>query len=187
MAADAGHARHPAVLDLVPDPRLCVDRHPQEGRTAQPVPDEHGPYQRAADDHEHVDGGLHRYRILVPAVHDPAALCQPRKDQPGAARSSRGSRLAAMEGVLAGHIPAVASWRACGLLPRLHSGDGRIRDPGSARRVGYAHDRQDAVGRVLLQPRLAGVLGGRRGAAARPRDPDRAVPAQPGKAGEAAR
>ena len=36
--ADAGDARHPAVLDLVPDPRLRLDRHPEEGGPAQPVP-----------------------------------------------------------------------------------------------------------------------------------------------------
>ena len=38
LAADAADAGHPAVLDLVPDPRLFVDRHPQEGGPAQPVP-----------------------------------------------------------------------------------------------------------------------------------------------------
>jgi putrescine transport system permease protein len=37
VAADAADAGDPAVLDVVPDPRLRVDRHPQAGRPAQPV------------------------------------------------------------------------------------------------------------------------------------------------------
>jgi putrescine transport system permease protein len=37
-APDAPDAGDPAVLDLVPDPGLRVDRHPQAGRAAQPVP-----------------------------------------------------------------------------------------------------------------------------------------------------
>ncbi len=36
--ADAADAGHPAVLDLVPDPRLRLDRHPQAGGPAQPAP-----------------------------------------------------------------------------------------------------------------------------------------------------
>ncbi len=34
-------------------------------------------HYRAPADHEHDDGRLHRHRLFVPAVHDPAALCQP--------------------------------------------------------------------------------------------------------------
>ena len=40
-AADAADAGHPAVLDLVPDPRLCLDRHPEAGGPAQPAAARH--------------------------------------------------------------------------------------------------------------------------------------------------
>ena len=45
---DAADAGHPAVLDLVPDPRLCLDRHPQAGGPAQPVPAGDRHHRRAA-------------------------------------------------------------------------------------------------------------------------------------------
>src|SRR5690606_29759636 len=89
---------------------------------------------------------------------------------------------AAVEGVLAGDVPAVAARRAGRLLPGLHPGDGRVRHSRPARRLRHADDRQDALGRVLLQSRLAGVVGGGGGAAARAGDPHRALPAQPGEA-----
>ena len=38
MAPDADDAGDPAVLDLLPDPRLCLDGHPVGRRRAEPVP-----------------------------------------------------------------------------------------------------------------------------------------------------
>ena len=77
MAADTDDAGHPAVLDVLPDPHLRLDRHPEERRAAQSVPDELGHHQRAFEHPEHDDGRLHRHRLFVPAVHDPASLCEP--------------------------------------------------------------------------------------------------------------
>ena len=80
--------------------------------------------------------------------------------------------------LLAGDAAAVETGRDRGVLPRLHSGHGRIRDPLASRRIADPDDRQGAVRGILLQPRLAGGVRRRRGPAADPRDPDRAVPAE---------
>src|SRR5207302_2056509 len=88
-AADAHRA---AVLDLVPAAGLCLDRAAEEQRRDQqpahvsrrdPSP------ARAAPDRLR---GLHRHRVLVPAVHDPAAVREPREARRGAPRSGGGSR-----------------------------------------------------------------------------------------------
>jgi putrescine transport system permease protein len=44
-----------------------------------------------------------------------------------------------------------------GLHAGVHPGGRRVRHPRAARRPGHADDRPRAVGRVLLQPRLAGA------------------------------
>ena len=107
LAADAGDAGHPAVLDLVPDPRLRLDRHPQEGGAAQPVPALDRRHRRAADHPQHQLGGLYRHRLFLPAVHGAAALRGAREARPDAARGRRRSRLPA------GHAPSGRSPSRC--------------------------------------------------------------------------
>ena len=58
-----------------------------------------------------------------------------------ASRSGGGPGIAAVEGVLAGDVPAFHSGNRGGLLPRLHSSSGRVRYPGPARRIGDTDDR----------------------------------------------
>jgi hypothetical protein len=48
LAGDPARPRHPAVLDLVPDPRLRLDWHPSAGRTARHGTDGHRADVRAA-------------------------------------------------------------------------------------------------------------------------------------------
>src|SRR5690606_22476971 len=165
-ADEAGHPQHradgggAAVVDLVPDPGLRLDRHPRRQRHPQPLPAVDRAGRRAAAHPLHPAGGLHRHRLLLPAVHDPAAVRQPGEARPPPAGGRLRPRCAAVEGVRAHHPAAVA----LGHHRRLHAGDdpdrGRVRDPGDARRPGHADDRPGAVGRVLQQPRLAGGLGG---------------------------
>src|SRR3546814_10140077 len=71
--ADDGH---PAVLDVLPVPRLRLDRHPEEGRPAEPDaadsrrdrPAAHHPQPRHRD--------LHRHRLFLPTLTVPASLRQ---------------------------------------------------------------------------------------------------------------
>ena len=122
LAADAADAGHPAVLDVVPDPRLRLDRHPQEGRAAQPAAPVARRHRRAADHPQHQLGGLYRHRLFLPAVHGAAALRRARAARRHAARSGRRSRLPAGQGLLEDHLPAVAARRHRRLLPGLHPG-----------------------------------------------------------------
>ena len=50
-------------------------------------------HQRAAGDDEHELRGLHRHRLFLPAVHDPAAVFQPREARQHAARGRAGPGL----------------------------------------------------------------------------------------------
>jgi ABC-type spermidine/putrescine transport system permease subunit I len=79
-------------------------------------------------------------------------------------------------GLLARHLPAVAARRRRRLHAGLHPGRRRVRHSRPARRIADADDRQDAVERVLLQPRLAGLLGRGDHPAADPGDADRLLP-----------
>ena len=54
------------------------------------------------------------------------------------------------------HAAAVDAGDHRRLHAGLHAGDRRVRDPLASRRAGHADDRPGALGRVLLQPRLAG-------------------------------
>ena len=84
-------------------------------------------------------------------------------------------------GLLEDHLPAVACpGVVAGCLLVLHPGGRRVRDPRPARRVADADDRQDAVERVLHQPRLAGRLGRGRHPAAAAGRPDHDLPARAG-------
>ena len=48
------------------------------------------PRRRAAGDDEHQFRGVHRHRLFLPAVHDPAAVLQPREARQHAARGRAG-------------------------------------------------------------------------------------------------
>jgi hypothetical protein len=63
----------------------------------------------------------------------------------------------------------------------LHPGRRRVRHPRSAWRFRDADDRQDAVERVLRQPRLAGLVGGGDDPAAAAGRADHVLPALSGK------
>ena len=91
-----------------------------------------------------------------------------------------------LQSVLADHLPALAARRHRRLDAGLHPGGRRVRHPGPARRLGDADDRQDAVGRVLPQPRLADGLDRRDHPAARAGRADRVLPERAG-AGTGAR
>ncbi len=80
VAAAAGDAGDPAVLDLLPHPRLRLDRHPAHRGPAQPVPAVDGRDQRATGDHEHHDRRLYRHRLFLPAVHGAADLLDAGED-----------------------------------------------------------------------------------------------------------
>ena len=82
--------------------------------------------------------------------------------------------------LLADHLPALAAGRRRRLAAGLHPGGRRVRHPRSARRLGDADDRQDAVERVLPQPRLADGLRRRDRPAPRPGRADRALPERAG-------
>ena len=137
-------------------------------------------HRRAADHPQHPHGDLHRHRLFLSAVHDPAALFGAGEDGLFADRGGAGSRLPADRRLLEDHLPAVAARRRRRLHAGLHSGRRRVRHPRSARRLADADDRQDAVERVLRQPRLAGVLGGGRHPAAAADRADHDLPAGPG-------
>ena len=79
----------------LPDPRLCLDRHPQAGGAAQPVPAGDRRHRRAADHPQHAYGGLYRHRLFLPALHGAAALFGAREDGRLADRGRPGSRLPA--------------------------------------------------------------------------------------------
>src|SRR4029453_9653291 len=90
-------------------------------------------------------------------------------------------RLAALEIVLADHLPALAPRRDRGLPAGVHPGDRRIPHSRPAWRLRYADDRQDAVGRVLPQPRLADGVDRRDPSVDRARRAGRVLPEHAGK------
>ena len=155
--ADAGD---PAVLDLVPAARLCLDRLPARQRRHQQLP--RAVRHRAAD-HDAADRfrRLCRHRLLLPAVHDPAALHQPREARQSLLEASAdlGARPLrtflsitlplSMPGIIAGSmlvfIPAIGEF----VIPSLLGGPE------------HADDRPRALGRVLRQSRLAARRRGR--------------------------
>ena len=91
----AGDAGDPAVLDLVPDPRLRLDQHPAGRRAAQSrllalhLVD--APVAWLSSD----TAIYHRHRLFLSAVHGAAALRDAGEDGRHAARGRRRSRRAA--------------------------------------------------------------------------------------------
>ena len=116
IRADAADAGDPAVLDLVPDPRLRLDRHPQARGLLNSVLLAAGIIDQPLVMMNTYYGDLHRHRLFLSAVHDPAALFDSGKDGLFADRSRPGSRLPADQRLLEDHLPAVAAGRHC----RLH-------------------------------------------------------------------
>ena len=156
-AADAGH---PAVLDQLPDPRLRLDRHPQERRPASTRCCSARPDRTS------------RWRCSTPTSPSISASSTP-ICRSWCCRSTRCSRSTTRRCSRRRPISAAgraqAFWRVtlplslpgivAGCAAGLHPGGRRVRHPRSARRLRHADDRQGAVGRVLHQPRLAGGLG----------------------------
>ena len=77
-AGDAGGDR--AVLDLVPDPHLCLDQHPAARRLAQRRAGLAEDRQRAARLAIDRHGDVYRHRLFVPAVHGAAVVCDAVED-----------------------------------------------------------------------------------------------------------
>ena len=168
LAAGAGHAGGPAVLDLVPDPHLCLDQHPAARGPAQPGAARARHRRRAAG-----RGSRPTPRSIsassTPTCRSWCCRSTPRwrrwtrrcsRPRPtSAARRWKAFWLVtlplSLPGVVAGallcFIPIVGEF----VIPDLLGGSR------------HADDRPDAVDRVLRQPRLAGRLGGRGRAAAR--------------------
>ena len=74
LQAGAGDAGDAAVLDLVPDPRLCLDQHPAARRSAQRGAARARHRRRAAGVARDRHRGLYRHRLFLSAVHGAAAL-----------------------------------------------------------------------------------------------------------------
>ena len=69
MAPNANDAGHPAVLDIVPDPRLRLDGYPVERGAAEPVPDLDRPDRQPTDHSEYQHGSLYRHRLHLFAIY----------------------------------------------------------------------------------------------------------------------
>jgi putrescine transport system permease protein len=147
-----------AVLDLVPDPHLCLDQHPAARRPAQQnaarAASVSTPVVWLSTDTAMYLGIVYSYLpfMILPlyatlAKMDPALL--------EAAADLGASRAA---GVLAGDVSAVAAGRRRRRAAVLHPDRRRVRHPRSARRLGFADDRPDAVAGILHQQGLAGGL-----------------------------
>ena len=109
VAAGAADARRAAVLDVVPHPGLRLDQHPAARRPPQPGAPCVGAHRSAAHLARDRHRDLYRPRLFVSAVHDPAALCEPREARRQPARGRRRPRLSALEGVLDGDGAAGAA------------------------------------------------------------------------------
>src|SRR6266852_4875349 len=81
-----------AVLDLVSDPHLCLDQYPAARRPAQQGPARAASGVGAGGVAVHRQRDVSRHRLLLFAVHDPAALCDAGQNGSGAAGGRRRSR-----------------------------------------------------------------------------------------------
>ena len=162
--AGPADARDAAVLDLVPAARLRLEGAPDRagpraerdrGDRPRPAARRARPDSRAGAADEHAVLARPRHDLHLPAVHDPAALLEPRQDGPAPARGRRRSRRERLDRVLAGHRAALARRHHRRLDAGLHPVRRRVRHPRAARRPADADDRPHALGRVLQQQRLA--------------------------------
>src|SRR5882757_1926218 len=158
LASHRDDAGNRAVLDLVPDPHLCLDQHFAARRPAQ---------QGAAGVAYHLSAAgvaldrqrdVSRHRLFLFAVHDPAALCDAGENGPGAARGRCRSRRLAAAGILAGDGSAVAAGRRSRGAALLHPDRRRVRDSRSVGRIGFPDDRPDPVAGIFHQQGLAGGI-----------------------------
>ena len=133
-AADAGDCGDPAVLDRVPDPRLCMDHDPAARWLAERRCCWRSGSSRARYLARHRHRDLYRHRLFLSAVHGAAALRDVREDGRDAARSRRRSRLSALEGVLAGDVAAGVARHPRRRAAVFHSDRRRVRHSRSARR-----------------------------------------------------
>src|SRR5206468_195387 len=106
----------------------------------------------AIDRQRHVS----RHRLFLPAVHDPAALCDAGQDGSLAAGSRKRPRRVAGECVLAGDVSAVLAGRRRRCVAVLHPDRRRVRDPRSLGRFRVDDDWPDVVAGILHQQGLAG-------------------------------
>ncbi len=109
-----------ALLDLVSVARLRLDGPPEERRCDQPRADVHGPHSSAAGAPEHGLCRVHRYRLLLPAVHDPAAVLESGEARRHAVGSGGGPRRASSDRLPAHHAAVVVARDRGGVAPRLH-------------------------------------------------------------------
>ena len=130
---DCDDAGHRAVLDLVSDPHLCLDQHPAARRPAEqnPAGAASGVFAGGVALDRH--GDVSRHRLLLSAVHDPAALCDAGEDGARAAGSRERSRRLAARSLLAGDVSAVAARRRGRRAAVLHPDRRRIRHSRSVR------------------------------------------------------
>ncbi len=145
-------ADHDADLDRHPDSRLRLDGHPQQQRHPQRTVAGPRPDRRAVADTQYRRCGIHRRGLLLPAVHDPAALRQPGEARPEPARGCVRPRRAQPLQLLEDHRAAVEERHHRRLHAGVHSGGRRVRHPRAARRSGDADDRQGALAGILQQP-----------------------------------
>ena len=92
LAGGRDDAGDRAVLDLVPDPHLCLDQHPAARRPAQQSAAGAAHRRRAGGVAVDRQRDVSRHRLFLSAVHDPAALRDAGEDGSGAAGSRRRSR-----------------------------------------------------------------------------------------------
>ena len=132
-----------SVLDLVSDPRLCLDQHPAARRPAQ---------RRAARARPHRGAGrlacerhrrLYRHRLFLPAFHGAAALRQFPEARRKPARSGCRSRLSALENLLSRNVAARPARPRRRRAAMLHPDHRRVRHSRSSRRLANPDDRPD--------------------------------------------
>ena len=144
-----------AILDVFPGAHLRLDGTVATWRHHQSRACGASCHRHAVEADEHRRRGDLRHRLRLSAVYGAAAVCAAREARSGVARSRRRPRRHAVPCVPRDHAAVVAAGHRGGRAAGVHSGVGRVRGAGTARRSQYPHDRQGAVERVLRQPRLA--------------------------------
>ena len=157
-AAAAGDAGGAAVLDLVPDPHLCLDQHPAARRPAQRCAagarHRRRPVAWLSSDTAIYIGIVYSY---LPFMVLPLYAALEKMDET-LARSGRRSRLPALEGFWRVTFPLSLPGVAAGALLCFIPIVGEFVIPDLLGGSRHADDRADVVDRVLRQPRLAGRL-----------------------------
>ena len=158
-AHDPADAGHPAVLDLVPAARLCLAGFLRSNGVINNfllwtgIIDQ--PLVMLQTDFAVYVGIVYTYLpfMILPLYTNLVKLDESLLE----ASADLGARPAG--DLLPRHPAALDARRHRRLHAGLHPGDRRVRHSLAARRPGHADDRPRALGRVLLQPRLAGGRG----------------------------